>query len=95
VLRQLTQPRVVERGGVVWDVCSGLDRHVGSLPTAYCFDEHPLAWECVICGKLFAISIDEAEHAPTYWKCMAGGRSVLVSEALSIRVWQHYTSCGF
>jgi len=33
------------------------------LVTAYCFNEHPLAWECVICGKLFAVSIDEAEHA--------------------------------
>jgi len=33
------------------------------LTTAYLFNKHPLAWECVVCGKLFAISIDEAEHA--------------------------------
>jgi len=38
-------------------------RHARCLTTAYCFNEHPLAWECVVCGKLFAISLDEAEHA--------------------------------
>jgi len=33
------------------------------LVTAYCFNHHPLAWECSVCAKLFAISIDEAERA--------------------------------
>jgi len=32
------------------------------LVTVYSFNEHPLAWECVVCGKLFALSIEEAEH---------------------------------
>jgi hypothetical protein len=38
-------------------------KHARWLTTAYCFSEHPFAWEGVVCGKLFAISIDEAEHA--------------------------------
>jgi hypothetical protein len=27
------------------------------------FNGHPLAWKCEDCGKLFAVSIDEAKHA--------------------------------
>jgi len=23
-----------------------------------------IAWECVVCGKMFAVTADEAEHAP-------------------------------
>jgi hypothetical protein len=38
-------------------------RHSRWLTTVYWLNEHPLAWECVVCGKLFSISIDEAERA--------------------------------
>lgn len=34
------------------------------LSTAYWFNRRPIAWECVVCGKMFAISADEAEVAP-------------------------------
>jgi hypothetical protein len=38
-------------------------RHPRWLTTAYWLNEHPLAWECSVCAKLFAVSIDEGEHA--------------------------------
>jgi len=38
-------------------------RHTRWLTTAYSLNGHPLAWQCVVCGKPFTISIDEAERA--------------------------------
>ncbi|MBV9610730.1 MAG: hypothetical protein JO187_14295 [Acidobacteria bacterium] len=38
-------------------------KHMRWLSTAYWFNRRPIAWECVVCGKMFAISADEAEHA--------------------------------
>jgi len=33
------------------------------LSTAYWFNRRPIAWECLVCGKMFAVTADEAEHA--------------------------------
>ena len=35
------------------------------LMPVYRFNNSVMAWECAVCGKLFSISVTDAERAPT------------------------------